>query len=134
MKPLLISCYAYLSIKFTVGTKVIAIETHPPLRELAKVRHIGNGRTEASMINKSANRNIIFNSINVTAVNFLSGIFVGSNSQWYWKSYNKYNCGFGTVKGKNNLVQNSVNTVIDPDYIDTPILQIRSINSTEITG
>ncbi|MDC3413711.1 hypothetical protein NC797_13770 [Aquibacillus sp. 3ASR75-11] len=63
---------------------------------------------------------IRFNSINVNSIDENSGIFTGNNNQYNWSSHSKENSGFGTIKGKRNLVIRPYNIVIDPDQIDNP--------------
>jgi hypothetical protein len=72
------------------------------------------------MDSKKASSVIILNNINVNVVDTLSGIFIGNNNQWYWRSHNKENTGFGSISGKKNVVEKPVDVVIDPDYMDNP--------------
>jgi hypothetical protein len=65
---------------------------------------------------------IIFNNILVNAIDTNSGIFVGTNNQWYWNTGEKINEGFGTVRGKENLFCYTLSIVIDPDLIDSPMV------------
>lgn len=76
------------------------------------------------MLSKTNGSQIIFNGININAIDTLSGVFVGSNCQWNWKSNSKTNSGFGIIIGRGNLVQCSFNVVIDPDFMDSPIIKI----------
>lgn len=66
---------------------------------------------------------VIFNNISVNSINSVSGIFVGSNTQWNWNSNSKTNLGFGTVGGEMNKVENPSNIVIDPDFVDYPVIE-----------
>lgn len=72
------------------------------------------------MFNNKLPSGVIFESINVNSINTLSGIFIGDNSQWYWKSQSKSNSAFGSVHGEGNILLNPLNIVIDPDQIDNP--------------
>lgn len=77
------------------------------------------------MQSKRLSNSIVFNSINVNTIGTLSGIFVGTNSQWFWKSHDKSNTGFGSMQGESNLIQNPLNIVIDPDVIDNAVMVSR---------
>lgn len=72
------------------------------------------------MKEKKFSGGVIFNSINVNAIDSLSGIFIGENRQWNWFSSSKTNSGLGTIQGEDNVMLNSINIVIDPDLIDNP--------------
>lgn len=75
------------------------------------------------MSNKKFSTTVIFNSINVNAIDDLSGIFVGDNIQWNWSQSYKENFGFGAIVGKDNFVYRPLNIVYDPDVIDYPVNQ-----------
>lgn len=64
---------------------------------------------------------VIFNSINVNAIDSQSGIWTGENKQWNWCSSSKTNSGFGTAQGENNLFLELVNILADQDTIDNPV-------------
>ncbi len=68
------------------------------------------------------NNAVTFNSILVNAVSTNSGIFVGTNSQSNWNTNNNNKFGFGVVLGTRNVISRSVNTFMDNDFIDTPII------------
>ncbi|MBM7624455.1 hypothetical protein [Sporohalobacter salinus] len=74
------------------------------------------------MSKKKVSSNVVFESINVDSISNLSGVFVGNNSQWFWKSQNKSNTAFGAVDGENNFVLKPLNLVIDPDNVDNPTI------------
>ncbi|MEC0228081.1 hypothetical protein [Paenibacillus alba] len=63
---------------------------------------------------------IQFDSIHVNTIGDSSGIFVGTNMQFFWTSSSKSNSGMGEISGDNNYMLNNVNTVYDNDIIDAP--------------
>lgn len=75
------------------------------------------------MANKKSSTTVVFNSINVNAIDDLSGIFVGDNIQFNWGLNYKENHGFGTIIGRDNRIFNPLNVVNDPDIIDYPVNQ-----------
>ncbi|WP_052125335.1 hypothetical protein [Pontibacillus halophilus] len=65
--------------------------------------------------------NIVFDTIAVNSVFKNSGVFVGENTQCYWRSTAKENSGGGTVVGSHNVMAYNYNLVVDNDVVDTPI-------------
>jgi hypothetical protein len=57
----------------------------------------------------------------VNVIENSSGIFVGTNLQTGWSSYNKSNSGLGNVSGDFCRVSYNVNVVYDNDLIDMPV-------------
>lgn len=64
---------------------------------------------------------IIFNAINVNGLETNNGIFVGDNAASNWASHNKNQFAIGQVFGAFNNYPANFNTIIDQDFIDTPI-------------
>jgi hypothetical protein len=75
------------------------------------------------MSNKKSSTTVIFNSINVNAIDDISGIFVGDNIQWNWSQSYKENFGLGSIIGTYNFVYRPLNIVNDPDVVDYPVNQ-----------
>lgn len=73
------------------------------------------------------NQNIDFHSIDVNAVNINSSISIGENNQAGWSSHRKSN--FGTQMIGESIIENSTNTIIDNDIIDTAIHHVHTCPS-----
>ncbi|WP_248924618.1 spore germination protein [Paenibacillus hamazuiensis] len=69
-----------------------------------------------------AAQHIHFQSVEVNSVSANSTIAVGDNNQPGWNSTGKSNAGAGSFKGL-NVSKNNVNTILDDDLIDSPVLQ-----------
>lgn len=63
---------------------------------------------------------IVFNSINVNALNINASISVGQNTQTNWDSHQKRNIGNGLFFGINYSL-NTFNYIFDPDGFDALI-------------
>lgn len=72
---------------------------------------------------------VIFNKLFVNNIENSSGIFIGTNQAIGWSNYSKSNQGFGTLS--NAALTNVVSVVQDPDFIDTPIEDVRTITLAE---
>ena len=72
--------------------------------------------------------------LNVQTVANSSGIYYGRNLQIGVKSISKINQGCGTLGGDANILQTSINTVVDDDLLDSyvPITQTSQAKLTNI--
>ncbi|MRH44502.1 hypothetical protein GH741_17800 [Aquibacillus halophilus] len=68
----------------------------------------------------NTNPPISFDEINVNVIESNAGIFIGTNSQSFWRTFSKQNHGLGTISGNHNQTSNNSNVVIDPDTTDSP--------------
>lgn len=73
------------------------------------------------MRKRFASPHIVFQNINVNAIQDNSGIFVGTNEQNNWSTNVHSKSGFGTVFGNRNHVSRNIHLFRDDDVIDTPI-------------
>lgn len=62
---------------------------------------------------------ITFEDINVSNIEDNSGIFIGKNYQFYWRStIKRSHSGFGKVIGKENKLSNNTHLVLNDDIED----------------
>ena len=57
--------------------------------------------------------------LKVGGIEASSGVFVGQNLQYGWRSSGKENDAGGTVTGDGNTVSITRGEIVDPDYLDT---------------
>ncbi|QOY34597.1 hypothetical protein AWH56_017960 [Anaerobacillus isosaccharinicus] len=61
------------------------------------------------------NTNVILQSINVNIIDTNSGIFVGENKQYNWKSTVNTTTGF-SIKGSKNLAARNITSIVKKDF------------------
>lgn len=74
--------------------------------------------------------NITFGAINVNAQDTNATISIGETLQSGWSAHSKYNFGTGMLFGVNNSA-NIVNTILDNDAIDAPIMDNDGVQAGE---
>jgi hypothetical protein len=72
---------------------------------------------------------VIFNKISVNSIENSSGIFIGTNQAFGWKSISTSNEGFGSLHDA--FLTNCTNVVFDSDFMDTTIKDVTYIQETE---
>lgn len=69
--------------------------------------------------------------LKVGGIGTSSGVFVGQNLQYGWRSSAKENYSGGTVTGDGNTVSITRGEIVDPDYLDTWIQKPLPFTQTE---
>ncbi|SFR08721.1 hypothetical protein [Desulfoscipio geothermicus] len=64
--------------------------------------------------------------IDLSHIQYNSGVFYGDNNMQDWKTNNKYNAAIGRVNGDRNLIASRLNYLHDPDIIDLLIRKTES--------
>ncbi|ARI76109.1 hypothetical protein [Halobacillus mangrovi] len=77
---------------------------------------------------------IRFDSINVYMIEKSSGIFVGPNIQYGWRTQQKENVGLGKVIGEGNILTQNINVIHDEDMVDMPIKKEAAKESKKANG
>ena len=74
-----------------------------------------------------------FDRVNVMMIHSSSGVFVGENRQWNWRTNLKTNAGFGVVAGEYNQSIQNRNIVIDDDLMDASTISFSESGTNKKT-
>jgi hypothetical protein len=69
---------------------------------------------------------IYFKDIKIDKITNSSGVFYGENFQAKWKHSSKTNEGFGKVSGDKNTLKGNYNLTVDPDTIDSIVINTKN--------